>query len=128
LSGRNEAKYEILKYIEATGFATGRKVSEYRGLTHGSQSILLRRYWKYGLLHRCSREGKEKVYTLSEKGYERLKWLENQFENLYFDLGPYKNLKRCRVKKNEELEEFLRNVKRCRVVRKDDDHVEIELY
>jgi DNA-binding MarR family transcriptional regulator len=93
LSRRNEAKFETLKYIEEVGFATGGEISEYRSVTHGSQSTLLRRYWKFGLLHRCSGEGKEKVYTLSDRGYERLRWLEEEFEHLYFDFGPLKNLK-----------------------------------
>jgi hypothetical protein len=109
------------------GFATGRMVSEYRGLTHGSQSTLLRRYWKFGLLHRCTRVGKEKVYALSERGSERLAWLEEYFGDMYFDLGPYEGLKRCRVRRGEESQVFLENVKRCRVVRTDDDYIEIEL-
>lgn len=126
LSSRNEAKYETLKYIEATGFATGSEIAEYRGVSHGCQSTLLRRYWKFGLLHRCSGIGKEKVYTLSERGYERLEWLEEQLEDVYFDLGPHENLKRCRVRRNEESLDFLRNIKRCRVIRADDDFIEIE--
>ena len=45
-------------------------------------------------------QGKEKVYTLSERGYERLEWLEKQFKDMYFDFGPYKNLKRCHIDKS----------------------------
>ena len=119
MSGRNEAKYETLKYIEETGFATGSEIAKFRNVTHGSQSTLLRRYWKFGLLHRGSVEGKEKVYTLSERGLNRLEWLEEQFENMYFDFGPYKNLKRCRVKRNKDSWDFLKNIKKCRVVRTD---------
>jgi len=126
LSRKNEAKYETLKYIDAVGFATGKEIAEHRGVTHGCQSTLLKRYWGYSYLHRCSGEGKEKVYTLSERGYEKLEWLEEQFEDVYFDLGPYENLKRCRVKRDEESLDFLKNIKRCRVVRADDDFVEIE--
>jgi DNA-binding MarR family transcriptional regulator len=125
LSSRNEAKYETLKYIEDRGFATGSEISEYRGVTHGAQSTLLKRYWKYGLLHRCTGEGKEKIYTLSERGYERLEWLEEQFEDACFE-GPDENLKRCRIKKNEESLDFLKKTKRCRVLRTDDDYIEIE--
>ena len=126
MSERNEAKYETLKYIDETGFATGSEIAEYRGVTHGAQSTLLKRYWGYGLLHRCSGEGKEKVYTLSQRGDERLEWHEEQFEDMYFDFGPFRNLKRCRIRKNEESLSFLKNMKRCRVIRTDDDFIEIE--
>jgi DNA-binding MarR family transcriptional regulator len=126
LSGRNEAKYETLKYIDETGFATGSEIAEYRGVTHGCQSTLLKRYWGFGLLHRGSGEGKEKVYTLSDRGEERLEWLEEQFEDIYFDFGPYRNLKRCRVRNNEDSWNFIRKVKRCRVIQDNDDFIEIE--
>jgi hypothetical protein len=86
----------------------------------------LKRYWEFGLLHRCTGEGKEKVYTLSERGYERLEWLEEQFEGMYVYFGPYKNIKRCRVKRNDELLDFFKNLKRCRVIRTEDDFIEIE--
>ena len=75
------AKYEILKYIEENDFATGSEIAAFRNVTHGSQSTLLKRYWNYGLLHRSTGEGKEKIYTLSERGHERLAWLEKQFED-----------------------------------------------
>ena len=51
---------------------------------------------------------------------------EEQLEDVYFDLGPHENLKRCRVRRNEESLDFLRNIKRCRVIREDDDFFEIE--
>jgi DNA-binding MarR family transcriptional regulator len=126
LSGRNEAKYETLKYLEEVEVATGSEIASFRNITHGCQSTLLKRYWKFGLLHRFSGEGKEKVYSLSERGHERLEWLEEQFKDMYFDLGPYKNLKRCRVKRNKKSFDFLKNLKKCRVIRTEDGHFEIE--
>ena len=77
-------------------------------------------------MHRCSGEGKEKVYTLSHRGDERLEWLEEQFEDMYFEFGPFRNLKRCRIKKNEESWSFLKNLERCRVIHTDEDFIEIE--
>jgi DNA-binding MarR family transcriptional regulator len=126
----NEAKYESLKYIDEVGFASSSEIADYRGVTYGCQSTLLRRYWKYGLLHRASGEGKEKIYTLSTRGQERLDWLSDQFEPkqdvIDEPAGYFKNLKRCKVKRNDELEDFLRNLKRCRVIRTDDDYITIE--
>jgi DNA-binding MarR family transcriptional regulator len=95
LTGRNEAKYEALKYIYEVGLATDSEIAEFRGVTHGCQSSLLQRYWKHGLLHRCSGEGKEKVYSLSDRGYERLEWLESKFEDIELDFNPEIYLKRC---------------------------------
>jgi hypothetical protein len=122
------AKYESLKYIDGVGFATGAEIAEYRGVTHGCQSTLLRRYWRYGLLHRCSGEGKEKIYTLSSRGGERLAWLEEQFEDYYQDdlSLALSSVRRCRVRRDDEIDVFLKNVKRCRVIRFDEDYVEIE--
>jgi DNA-binding MarR family transcriptional regulator len=124
----NEAKYESLNYIDEVGFATSSEIAESRGVTHGCQSTLLRRYWKYGLLHRASVEGKEKIYTLSTRGEERLKWLRPQFEHEYDDdiLDYFSNVKRCRVKRDDELVDFLKNVKRCRVIRTENEFVIIE--
>ena len=45
----------------------------------------------------------------------------------YFDLGPYEGLKRCRVRRDEESLDFLKNIKGCRVVRTYDNYIEIEL-
>jgi DNA-binding MarR family transcriptional regulator len=128
LSLRNEAKYESLKYIGEVSFATSAEIAEYREVTHGCQSTLLTRYWRYGLLNRCSGEGKEKIYTLSQRGEERLAWLEEQFENDIEDNFSklLTTIKRCRIRRDDEFEELLKNLKRCRVIRSEEDYVEIE--
>ena len=123
---RNWAKYEALMYINEAGFATGSEIAEYRGVTHGCQSSLLRRYWKHGLLHRFSGEGKEKVYTLSDRGSERLEWLESELEDDNIDFFPEIYLKRCRIRRDEELWDYLMTIKRCKIVRVEGDIVYIE--
>jgi hypothetical protein len=132
LSVRNEAKYETLKYLYEVDFATSLEIAEHRGVTHGCQSTLLLRYLRYGLVHRVSGVGKEKIYDLSKRGQEKLEWLEGQFEDeepveeRYFNFGPYINLKRCRVKNTRDSLDFLKNLKRCRVIRVTDDYIWIE--
>jgi DNA-binding MarR family transcriptional regulator len=133
LSISNEAKFETLNFIDEFGFARSSEIAEFRDVTHGCQSTLLRRYWKQGLLHRFSGEGKEKIYTLSERGEERLDWLRGQFEPeledemLDSELFEYlSNVKRCRVKKDDELILLLKNIKKCRVIRTEHNYVVIE--
>jgi len=138
LSRRNEAKLEILSYIYEVEFATGKEIADYRDLTHGGQSTLLKRYWNYGLLNRCSGVGKEKVYSLSDRGLSRLIWLEEQFSEDYSEenendsdddqdfLDLVKSLKRCKVKNTRESWDFIKDLKRCKVVRAGKDYIEIE--
>ncbi|MHA2061566.1 MAG: hypothetical protein ACW963_04665, partial [Candidatus Sifarchaeia archaeon] len=107
------------KYLDIVGFATSLEIAEHRGVTHGCQSTLMLRYLGQDLVHRGRGEGKEKIYNLSERGHERLEWLEEQFEDQglveeqYFNFGPYINLKRCKVKNTRDSLDFLKNLKRC---------------
>ena len=132
MSVYNEAKYETLDYIDRNSFATGHELADYRGVTHGCQSTLLRRYWRDGLLHRLSGEGKEKIYTLSTRGIERLDFLKDQFEEVYDEqpdnyVTEYLSLvKRCRVKKDENVTNFLKDIKRCRIIRSENNYLIIE--
>ncbi len=130
MSFRNEAKFETLKYIDELGFATSYEIADYRGVTHGCQSTLNRRYWKQGLIHRASGEGKEMIYTLSTRGEERLGWLSDQFESQDEDGDELvvflMNVKRCKIRRDKDIEDFLKNVKRCRVIRIENDHIVIE--
>jgi DNA-binding MarR family transcriptional regulator len=127
MSRKNRAKYETLNYIEYAGFASSFEIAEYRGVTHGCQSTLLRRYWKHKLLYRASGEGKEKIYTLSPRGRERLDWLKEQFEfDNDCDTIVLSEVKRCKVHRDESLSDFLKNVKRCRIIRKEKNYIEIE--
>jgi hypothetical protein len=115
-----------LKYIDEVGFTTGAEIAEHRGVTHGCQSTLLRRYWRFGLLDRYSGEGKEKIYTLSSTGVNRLAWLEEQFEDDYDYSKILASLKRCKVRRDDELVDFFKNLKRCRIIKIDEDYMEIE--
>jgi hypothetical protein len=128
MSKSNEAKYETLMYIDEVGFASSSEIAYFRRVTHGCQSTLLRRYWKFGLLHRASGVGKEKIYTLSNRGKKRLAWLSDQFETKLYTRNFLKPIKICKVKKDNELDDFLKNVMRtrCRLVRTERDYILIE--
>ena len=85
----------------------------------------MRRYWRMGFLHRFSGMWREKIYSLSERGEERLERLESEFEDMFFTLEGV-TYKRCRIKREDDTLIFLRNIKRCSVIRVDDDHIEVE--
>ena len=123
---KNEAKYETLKYIQEYGIASGREIAAYREVTHGCQSTLLRRYWKFGYLRRCSGEGKEKLYFLSDRGHDKLEWLETEFGERYDDVYSGETFRRCYVKREEDILDILRNIKRCKVNRIDKNYIVVE--
>ena len=124
MAGKNEAKYETLKYVDEVVLATGKEIATYRGVTHGCQSTLMRRYWKYGYFNRFSGDGKEKIYSLSENGLKKLEWLESEFEEVDIP-SQGRTFKRCRVKREDETENLLGNIKRCKIVRKEGDLIEV---
>ena len=128
MSVANEAKYDTLHYIDSVGFATGKEIADHRGCTHGSQSTLLRRYWRFGLLDRFPGEGKTKIYTLTEKGYSRLLWLKEQFKQFPLNDNEVLHIKRCKVLKTPEVWELLKNLKRCRVIHEDNQYYTVERY
>ena len=73
---RNERKIEILELVEA-GFNTSDIIAEYCGISQSCASTLLAHYWKQGLLHRNTGPMyNEKIYEISERGYERMEWLK----------------------------------------------------
>jgi hypothetical protein len=71
----NERKLETLELIEA-GFDTPDIIAEYCGI---SQSWPPRRArdWRQGSLNRYTGSlNNEKIYDLSDRGYERIAWLK----------------------------------------------------
>lgn len=76
----NERKLEILELVEA-GFEASSEVADACGITQSCASSLMGRYWRQGLLHRYTASYDNlKVYSLSEKGLERIDWLRKQQE------------------------------------------------
>lgn len=76
---RNARKLQILELAEEEGEITSADVSKELGITLHNASMLLRRYWKQGLLSRkasglCNR----KTYSIRRKGRRRLRWLQHE--------------------------------------------------
>jgi DNA-binding PadR family transcriptional regulator len=102
LAGYNERKHEILELIEV-GYETSKEIAEACGISHSCASTLLSRYWKFGLLRRYTGElYNEKIYEITERGYERLNYLRETI------------LERM---EKERITNFLANIKRCRVIK-----------
>jgi len=78
VSGYNEAKLEILSILEEVYEGSARALALQLGRTHESVGMALFRYHQWGLVSRYNAEGRTKVYQLTERGQERLKWLRTQ--------------------------------------------------
>ena len=72
----NELKLEILLEIETMEEAIAGDIAENLGRTQASIGMSLLSYHRHGLLNRYTTNWKnEKVYSLSDRGRERLEWL-----------------------------------------------------
>lgn len=79
-AGYNERKLVILGLLEA-GFETSDEIADACGISQSGAASLLLRYWRQGLLHRYTGpRDNVKVYSVREKGEERLEWLRAQRE------------------------------------------------
>jgi DNA-binding MarR family transcriptional regulator len=98
--GYNKRKYEILELVEI-GYETSSEIAEACGISQTCASTLLKRYWDWGLLNRYTGHlNNEKIYSLTDRGLERLNYLR---ETVYERMDE------------EEISHFLSNIKRCRV-------------
>jgi predicted ArsR family transcriptional regulator len=77
--GYNTTKLRVLQLVVDKGQVTAREVSEELGLEIHNARIRLLEYHRQGLLSRSSFYGLHKVYSLTNKGFERLLWLKKQF-------------------------------------------------
>lgn len=77
-TGYNKAKTEILDAIRTLGQVTAKEIALVTHRTPEAASMALLRYHKQALLNRRTLKGRMKGYTLTEKGLERLTWLEEQ--------------------------------------------------
>ena len=85
-AGYNERKLEILELVEA-GFETSDVIADACGISLSCASSLLYRYWRWGLLSRYTASlFNQKVYSISDKGEERLDWLRSELDD---DDGEY---------------------------------------
>ena len=76
----NEAKAEILDVTRTLGTVTAKEIALITNRTPEAASMALLRYHKQGLLSRSTLKGRTKGYILSERGRERLNWLESESE------------------------------------------------
>ena len=77
----NEAKTLVLTLLMGEGEATATEVADHLGITQaGASSYLLKLHRKGLLSRRRLRNGRlysaQRIYALTEKGVERLEWLE----------------------------------------------------
>ena len=75
MAGYNDVKKEILAILDEMGELTAREAAGIVGRSHESVAMALLRYHRQGLVSRYTREGKTRVYKLTDKGVERLEYL-----------------------------------------------------
>ena len=71
----NQVKKKILNIINTMGEATSWQISLITGQSVEAASMALLRYHKMGLLHRRTLRGRLKIYSITQRGRERLAWL-----------------------------------------------------
>ena len=74
MSGYNVAKIEILDLVLELGEATSYDIAEITDRSMENASVLMLRYHRWGLLSRY-RGSEGYVYSMTERGIERLAWL-----------------------------------------------------
>ena len=100
MAGFNERKHEILELVEI-GYKTSSEIAEACDISQTCASTLLKRYHDWGLLSRYTGDlNNEKIYSLTDRGLERLNYLR---ESVYERMDE------------DEMAHFLSNIKRCRV-------------
>ena len=78
-SGYNELKLEVLMEMEAVEDAVAGEIAEELGYPYASVAMAMLRYHRQGLLNRYTSDWKnEKVYSLTDKGRDRIDWLLDQ--------------------------------------------------
>lgn len=77
-SGYNELKLEVLEEADNWEEVTAGDMANALGRTHPSVAMAMLRYHRQGLLSRYTIHRNEKVYSLTDRGLERLDWLMEQ--------------------------------------------------
>jgi DNA-binding MarR family transcriptional regulator len=82
VSGYNERKLEVLTALSELIESTSNDVANRVCCSHEAAAMALLSYHRMGLATRYKLEGsRARVYTLTEKGWERLHWLQEQAED-----------------------------------------------
>ncbi len=84
MSGYNEAKVVILEALIDVGEATVDDLVGLLGWSREGMAMALLRYSRQGLVSR-RREGREYIYSLTQRGFERLEYLTSEEENIESD-------------------------------------------
>ena len=80
LSDYNEAKLEILEALEELGEATVEDVASMLDRSYESVGMALLRYHRHGLVSRYKVQGRIRMYSLTDRGLERLEYLRSDFD------------------------------------------------
>jgi DNA-binding PadR family transcriptional regulator len=78
VSGYNVVKKMILETVEDLGEVTAYELAEILERSYESVAMALMRYHRQGLLSRDTEEGRRKVYKITDRGIERLEYLQDQ--------------------------------------------------
>ncbi len=76
MTAKNEAKWAVLKLLSGGSWWSASEIADELGLSsvsHASQ--LLHNYHKQRLVRSRRAKGRWRMYCISEKGIERLRWL-----------------------------------------------------
>jgi len=76
MTAKNEAKWAVLKLLSGGSWWSASEIADELGLlsvSHASQ--LLHNYHKQRLVRSRRAKGRWRMYHISEKGIERLRWL-----------------------------------------------------
>lgn len=71
----NEVKRELLGILRDQGESTVLDIADQIGRTRESVGMALLSYHRMGLVHRQTLRGRTKIYSISERGRERLEYL-----------------------------------------------------
>lgn len=74
---RNVRKTQILRLIAESAYATSVEVSDSLNISRHNASTSLKTYYNWGLLSREKMERGAYGYNLTQKGLDRLNWLQS---------------------------------------------------
>lgn len=87
ICGYNERKLEVLLVLSTIIEGTSFTVAVMLGCAHETAAMALLSYHRQGLLSRYQLPGsRARVYSLTDRGYERLEWLQEQARENELDM------------------------------------------
>lgn len=110
---RNERKLQILEEV-ASGSDTSSEIALSLGISQTNASTLLKWYWRQGLLWRYTAElNNEKIYEVTPKGYARIEWLRERFQESRMESSIPDGDERGSI----DLDELVNVLERCKLIR-----------